>query len=111
MDQGDLRAALNLFDPRRSLENGELDTYYVSRPHAPLSEMETYLRFNDHPVKVLFSGHRGSGKSTELRRLAKDLDSEFFVVQIPVAQTLNFSDLNYTDIVPVVADSQRKDDS
>jgi hypothetical protein len=32
-----LEDALNLFDPGQPLENGQLDTYYVKRPHAPLS--------------------------------------------------------------------------
>lgn len=98
MDASDLHQALNLFDPRRPLEMDELAAYYVQRPHAPLESMKTYLRLSRRPVKVLFSGHRGSGKSTELRRLARDLEGDFFVVHA-AARSLNLSDLSYVDVV------------
>lgn len=93
-----LEETLNVFDPQRPLAIEELDRYYVARPHAPLEPMKTYLRVTKQPVKILFSGHRGSGKSTELTRLAKDLENDFFVVRFS-ARTLNVSDLNYVDII------------
>lgn len=98
MTTASLEDALNLFDPQRPLETSELNAYYVARPHAPLEPMKTYLRVNRQPVKVLFSGHRGSGKSTELTRLAKDLENEFFIVRFS-ARALNLADLNYVDIM------------
>jgi hypothetical protein len=98
MPTASLEEALNLFDPQRPLEMSELNAYYVARPHAPLEPMKTYLRVNRQPIKVLFSGHRGSGKSTELTRLAKDLENEFFIVRFS-ARVLNLADLNYVDII------------
>jgi hypothetical protein len=95
---------LNVFDPRQPLQGEELDRYYVARPHAPLEAMKSYLRANQQHVKILFSGHRGSGKSTELARLAKDLDREFFVVRA-TARSLNVSDLNYVDVILACAAS------
>jgi DNA polymerase III delta prime subunit len=77
----------------------ELDAFYVQRPHAPLEPMKTYLRATKQHIKALFSGHRGSGKSTELRRLAKDVGHEFFVVQVSATDSLNIADLNYVDVV------------
>jgi len=94
-----LKEAMNLFNPRRSLSDSELDSYYVTRPNAPLEGMKTYLQINDEPVKVLFSGHRGSGKSTELRRLARDLENDFFIVHVSAVNSLNIADLNYVDVV------------
>jgi hypothetical protein len=99
MESARLVETLNLFDPQRPLQMDELDDYYVLRPYAPLEPMKTYVRVNRQPVKVLFSGHRGSGKSTELRRLSKDLDDEFFIVHVHAASLLNLADLNYADIV------------
>ncbi len=93
-----LEDALNLFDPGQPLENGQLDTYYVERPHAPLEPLKRYLEARREPVKVLFSGHRGSGKSTELRRLARDLAGRFFVVTAS-ARSLNPADLQYVDVI------------
>ena len=89
---------MNLFDPRYPLAMDQLDSYYVARPHAPLEPMKTYLKVTNQPAKVLFCGHRGSGKSTELMRLAKDLENEFFVVRFS-ARSLNLADLNYVDIL------------
>ncbi len=58
---------LKTFIPNQSLHGEALERYYVQRPHAPLGPMNAYLRATmDQRVKVLFGGHRGSGKSTEL---------------------------------------------
>jgi hypothetical protein len=63
-----------------------------------LEPLKRYLEARREPVKVLFSGHRGSGKSTELRRLARDLAGRFFVVTAS-ARSLNPADLQYVDVV------------
>ena len=97
-----LPEVLNLFDPRSPLGMDQLDAYYVARPHAPLDPMKIYLKVTNRPAKVLFCGHRGSGKSTELTRLAKDLEDEFFVVRFS-ARSLDLADLNYVDIALATA--------
>jgi hypothetical protein len=97
-----LPEVLNLFDLRSPLGMDQLDAYYVARPHAPLEPMKTYLKFTNQPAKVLFCGHRGSGKSTELTRMAKDLEDEFFVVRFS-ARSLDLADLNYVDIALATA--------
>jgi DNA polymerase III delta prime subunit len=63
--------------------------------------MEIALREEKERVKVLFTGHRGSGKSTELNRLAMNLDKEFFIAKFSIYESLNFADLNYIDILLV----------
>jgi DNA polymerase III delta prime subunit len=103
MSEAALKAAFNLFNPGHPLENGELDTFYVSRPHAPLSRLRAWLETTNEPATVLFSGHRGSGKSTELRRLAKDLEASFFVAQISTTRFTNIADLSYVDVVLAAA--------
>lgn len=97
-DEGLLKKALNVFDPARPLEGELLDSFYISRPHAPLKAMKAYLRANQSPVKVLFCGHRGCGKSTELARLAKDLENEFLIVPVS-ARSLDLADLTYVDVI------------
>ncbi len=94
-----VKDVLNRFNPKRTLLDYELDAYYISRPHAPLEKMKAFLLSNEEPVKVLFSGHRGSGKSTELRRLAKGLETHFYIVPFSVAGMLNMADLKYADVV------------
>lgn len=49
----------------------------------------------------LFCGHRGCGKSTELRRLARDLhnDNLFFVVFLDSLEELDINNLYYPDLL------------
>lgn len=104
MKANDLTGALNLFNPKRPLlTQEELDNYFVERPRGSLSEMETYLRGVEEEVKILFTGHRGSGKSTELSKLATLLKDQFFIVNFSIAQSLNLYDLNYVDVILAMA--------
>jgi len=56
-------------------------------------------------VYGLFLGHRGCGKSTELRRLARRLSGadRFFVVFLDVTLELDPNDLNYADVLLALA--------
>ena len=91
------RKMLNTFMPNQPLQGDALERYYVERPHAPLEPMKEYLRATDQHVKVLFGGHRGSGKSTELARLGEDVKDEFLVVPFS-ARKLNRQDLSHVDV-------------
>lgn len=93
-----LKQAMPVFDPDKSLEG---DEYYVSREHNPLKEMESYLLNNPGFQKILFSGHRGSGKSTELNRLlaGEEIKSNFFTVSCSVQEKLDTNNLGYVDIL------------
>lgn len=52
----------------------------------------------------LFTGHRGSGKSTELLRLKKELQSRnFFAIYIDVEELLDLADLDYLDVLLSIA--------
>ena len=52
----------------------------------------------------LLTGHRGSGKSTELFRLKKTLeDKGFVVVYIDTEEQLDISDINYLDVLLCIA--------
>lgn len=56
---------------------------------------------------VLFGGHRGCGKSTELREIAARLSGpeRFFVVQIDALQALDINNLSYADVALSLAES------
>ena len=52
----------------------------------------------------LFSGHRGSGKSTELLRLKKELERrDFFTVYIDVEELLDLVEVDYLDVLLSIA--------
>ncbi len=55
-------------------------------------------------VKMLFTGHRGSGKTTELLRLKEELESnEYFTIYMDVETLLDLGSLNYLDVLVAIA--------
>ncbi|MDM8546685.1 hypothetical protein QUF61_09355 [Candidatus Venteria ishoeyi] len=54
---------------------------------------------------ILFCGHRGGGKSTELRRVSARLadPARYFVVQLDALKDLDIHNLQYTDVLLALA--------
>jgi len=99
-----LRDAFLLLDPRWVLTGADLTKFYVSRQDDPLSELaeELTLPRRGLPPKILFTGHKGSGKSTELMRLAGRLDEQFFVVPFTVEESLDLFNMTYVEVLLVM---------
>jgi len=64
------------------------------------------IRRSDDPMHLLFTGHRGAGKSTELLRLEEKLASpspsgdKFFVVYFEAdAEDIDVNDVDYPDLL------------
>ncbi len=51
------------------------------------------------PVKCIFTGHQGSGKSTELHRLKKELDNEYEIITGEIGKKYNLPGLDYLQIL------------
>lgn len=87
------------FDPMLSLPADS--DWYVERPDSPELEMKALLLNTTADSKILFSGHRGSGKTSTLNKLAADpeIRNKFFVVQFSIKDELNIADLTYTDLL------------
>jgi hypothetical protein len=70
-------------DPWRELGAHEIDELYAERQTAPYHDLARQLLVITHPAqfKVLLCGARGSGKSTELVRLAREIERDYCVVQ------------------------------
>jgi tetratricopeptide (TPR) repeat protein len=66
---------------------------------SPLEDLSILLQDTTDPQKVLFTGHRGSGKSTELAKLTQGLREQFFIIHYSIKSILNLFDLNYVDVV------------
>ena len=66
---------------------------------SPLEDLSILLQDTTDPQKILFSGHRGSGKSTELAKLTMELQDQFFIIHYSVKNILNLLDLTYEDVV------------
>jgi hypothetical protein len=95
-----LAEALNALEPDRALSTtAELQNLYVARPSSPLKLLEALLRSSQDTQKVLFTGHRGSGKTTELAKLRYLLEDQFFIFRYSVIDRLNMFDITYVDVL------------
>lgn len=72
----------------------------------PVAQIKRRITVSQPPDRhcCLLTGHRGSGKSTELRRLQADLENEdFLVVYLDVQVTLDLADVEYLDVLLAIA--------
>jgi energy-coupling factor transporter ATP-binding protein EcfA2 len=94
-----LADAFNAFDPRTPLSGEAFKAFYVERPTG-IEKFLGDLQVDANPTsKWLFTGHRGSGKSTELIRLANALSDRNFTVYYTVEDVLDMADLDYKDVL------------
>ncbi len=101
-----LEDVIFLFNPQKALDDDYL-RFYVDRHSPARRDMATQLRVNDlrrgQHIKLLFTGHSGSGKSTELNRLCQELEQEFFVVKVSTSSIVQPTDLTAVDVVLIGA--------
>jgi hypothetical protein len=103
MKASHLGKVITYFDPMSSLKEEHRD-WFVERADSPLEPLKIDLLYKPSTVKLLFSGHTGSGKSSELNRLVADpeIQQRFIVVQFSVKDELNIVDLSYTDVLVAI---------
>jgi hypothetical protein len=86
----------------QELEGETLERYYValeSRRDA-IAEVNTVLE-DQAPgqfPKLLFTGHVGCGKSSELSKIAQDEQERFQIIFLKIHEQLRIGDLEYTDL-------------
>jgi energy-coupling factor transporter ATP-binding protein EcfA2 len=67
---------------------------------SPIGSLKNDITNTSSISKVLFSGHRGSGKTTELHNLKNILEKQgFLVVFVAATKDMNIYDLYYTDVL------------
>lgn len=88
--------------PLEVMPDGQPNPFYVDRPGNPVAQLERYLlrRFRQ-PPKYFFSGHRGCGKSTELRRVAAnpDIRAKYWPVHFTIKDEADVNNLDYKDVL------------
>lgn len=105
-----LEDAVFYFDPLQSLKTDDpvfnLDSFYVDRGSDARDKMRMLLEIQDwkhrRNVKLLFTGHKGSGKSTELNKLCFELEDKFFIVPVSFQPRPDFT---YVDVLLRIATS------
>ena len=85
------------------LEGDDLDRYYVNlsgvRKTTAIASVNTRLDFQEAGkyTTILFTGHRGCGKSTELKRIQKEWEKDYHVIYLEVNEETDINDVGYTD--------------
>ncbi|MBC8521636.1 MAG: AAA family ATPase [Methanomicrobia archaeon] len=91
----------DIFDPQEPLTGEKLREYYVNR-ESPVKRLSGILKTTKKPLKYLFVGSRGNGKSTELNKLSELVKEELFIVPFSIKDRLNLFDVEYADILLVI---------
>ena len=108
----DLRKFFQATDPGKTLvvENPEDKKYYIDfssvRGGKIIEELKDNITYfsPDDPTCVLFTGHIGCGKSTELLRLKIELEQEgFHVVYFESSEDLEMADVDIGDVMLAIA--------
>ena len=83
-----------------------LEKFYVRRESTEMRELLTSLQIKNQPTRILFAGHRGSGKTSELRYLKSMLEKEpILVIFVSTIEDLNLANVHYTEILLAVIDN------
>ncbi|HBB33140.1 MAG TPA: hypothetical protein DDZ80_25905 [Cyanobacteria bacterium UBA8803] len=92
-----------LFKPEESLITAEdIRDFYVQRTDSPVESLVDSLEMEDDPAKFLLSGHTGSGKTTELRRVQHQLANSYTVIWIDTATALDRYNIGYAEVVVLI---------
>ncbi|MEW5987275.1 MAG: hypothetical protein AB1791_11615 [Chloroflexota bacterium] len=91
--------------PLEAMPGGAPNPFYVNRPGNPAARLEReLLRPYRQPPKYFFSGHRGCGKSTELRRLAAQpaILAKYWPIHFTIRDEADVNNLDYKDVLLAV---------
>lgn len=81
-----------------------VDTLEARDPHSDVREvLRTRLEDQDDG-KILFYGHAGSGKSTELNKLLKEIEERYLVVNFSVREEMSLTDVQAEDLILVLVE-------
>jgi len=104
MKAHDLKQVIRFFDPTKPLSNvEELRVWYVERADTPRGRLRILLETQEEPQKVLFVGHRGSGKTTELNKLALELEAGFHTIGFNALEITGRTSPEYEDLMLAIS--------
>ncbi|MEL4895350.1 ATP-binding protein [Crocosphaera sp. Alani8] len=90
------------------LKGETIKLYYVDlskvRNTKAIAQVDTILDFKkpEEFTTILFTGHRGCGKSTELRRIEERWQEKYFIVYLETDREIDIQDARYIDLYLVL---------
>jgi len=103
MKAANLEQALRFFDPKKPLSGQDLRFWYIPRDYLPRQRMKILLELSHEPLKILFVGHRGSGKTTELNKLSEELADRFYAIGFNVLDITGRTTPEYEDLMLAIS--------
>lgn len=94
-----LEQVVQYFDPKRALSGQFLHAWFVERVGTPRRRLKIALTTQREPQKILFVGHRGTGKSTELNKLAEEIRESFHTIGFDALTVTGRSTMRYEDLM------------
>ncbi len=91
---------------QKPLTVDDLNDFFIetskARGERSRSQMARFLKRNmGIDQHLLFAGYRGCGKSTELKKLEKDLRDQFLIINFSVYEELDPTDIGYLELIIV----------
>lgn len=98
-----LRQILKVYEPN-PLQGDDFNKFHVDASDARGDNSSEkismfFSELKDTPQKILFMGHRGSGKSTELWKVITDLEPNFKIISFSIKEEIDIIDLKYIDLI------------
>ena len=92
-----------LFKPDEPLSKSkDLRDFYVARDGNPVRSLVSSLELSDVPEKFLLTGQRGSGKTTELRKLQRQIEVDYTVIWVDADTALNRYNIGYAEVIILI---------
>ena len=82
--------------------NNELEEFYVRREDSPVDTLVNLLEMNDDAAQYLVAGHRGGGKTTELRRLERRCMADYTVVWVDTDTALDKFNIGHAEVAVLI---------
>ncbi len=99
MKAQNLEQVVRFFDPKEALRGQHLRSWFVERAGTPRRRLKIALETQREPRKILFVGHRGTGKSTELNQLAEEIQESFHTIGFDALTVTGRSTMRYEDLM------------
>jgi hypothetical protein len=96
------RPVYQLFNPNEPLMKEDLRDFYVRRDDSPVNRLVNLLAMEGEAAKFLLAGHRGGGKTTELRRLEERCQADYTVVWVDTDTALDKFNIGYAEVVVLI---------
>lgn len=94
-----LKDAFNILDPQHSISPSQVSTLFVKRPGSETITLSAQFQVSERPLKILFIGHVGSGKSSEMSYLADLLKDQFLSVPVFLYNIFQSPKINYAEVI------------